>query len=437
MKAMKAGSGAPPSTLDASAPLGDDVPPYLPRLIDGLLGELLDEVPAVMVVGPRACGKTTSCQQLAATTLRLDRPDQAAATRADVDLAMAAEDEPLLIDEWQFVPEVLGAVKRAVDHDGRPARFLLTGSASADLGPAGWAMIGRVVKVRMWGLAQRELTNATAGSSLVDMLFGGDIASVVTLADALDLRGYVEQALRGMLPAIALGSSERVRQRRLAAYIDQLTLQDVAALGDRRDPRLLRRYLSALAANTAGIPEHKVLFDAAGIDRRTAHAYDTLLEGLFMTEQVPPWSNNRLNRLTRTPKRHLVDPAFLGPLVGIDVRSVLRSGDLLGRIMDTFVVSQLRPELEVCQQGVTMYHVRQEGGSHEIDLLLEAPDGAVVGVEVKAGSTPDRSDAKHLIWLRDRLGDRFVCGVVFHTGPRPFRLDERIHALPISAIWSH
>ena len=157
---------------------------------------------------------------------------------------------------------------------------------------------------------------------------------------------------------------------------------------------------------------------------------------MFVTEQIPPWSNNRLSRLTRAPKRHLVDPAYAGPLIGIDVRSVVRSADLMGRIIDTFVVAQIRPELEVCVPGVTMYHVRQEGGAHEIDLLLEAPDGRVVAIEVKAGSAPDRSDAKHLIWLRDQLGEQFVCGVVFHTGRKPFKLEERIHALPISVIWS-
>jgi uncharacterized protein len=298
-------------------------------------------------------------------------------------------------------------------------------------------MTGRVVKVRMWGLTERELVGRTALPSLLDLLFSGDIGGIGAPEDAPDLRGYIDRALRGMLPAAALGTSIKAQQRRLAAYLEQITLGDVAALGDRRDPRLLRLYLSAIAANTAGVVEHKVLHDAARIDRRTAIVYDTLLEGLFVSEQIPAWSTNRLNRLTRTPKRYLVDPAFVGPLVGIDARSILRSADLLGRIMDTYVVAQLRPELEVCRPGITMLHLRQEGGDREIDLLFEAPDGRVVAVEVKAGSAPDRSDAKHLIWLRDQLGDQFVAGVVFHTGQRPFRIDDRVHALPISTIWSH
>jgi uncharacterized protein len=392
----------------------------------------------VLVAGPRACGKTTSAGQISASTIRLDRADEAAAVRADVDLALvtSSDHEPVLIDEWQFVPEILGAVKRAVDHDDRPSRFLLTGSASADLGPAGWAMTGRVLKVKMWGLTERELALATSSPSIVDTLFAGEVGSVRVPADQPDLRGYVDRALRGMLPSVALGGSDRLRHRRLAAYLDQITLRDAADLGNRRDPRLLRLYLSAIAANTAGVVEHKTLHDAARIDRRTATAYDTLLEGLFVTEQIPAWSSNRLSRLTRTSKRYLVDPSFLGPLVGIDSRAVLRSADLMGRVADTFVVAQLRAELEVCLPGVTMYHLRQEGGDREIDLLLETPDGRVVAIEVKAGSAPDRSDSKHLEWLRDKLGDQFVCGVVFHSGRKPFELDDRVHALPISTIWS-
>jgi uncharacterized protein len=290
--------------------------------------------------------------------------------------------------------------------------------------------------VRMWGLTERELTGSTTGKSIIDRLFSGGVGDIAMPTEQPNVREYVERSLRGMLSAVALSSSDRIRQRRLGAYLDQIVLRDVADLGDRRDPRLLRRYVSAIAANTASAVEHKTLYDAAGIDRRTATAYDTLLEGLFVTEQIPAWSSNRLNRLTRTAKRYLVDPSFVGTLVGVDVRSILRSADLLGRIVDTFVVAQLRPELETCLPGITMCHLRQEGGDREVDLVLEAPDGRVVAIEVKAGSAPNRLDSKHLEWMRDKIGAQFVCGVVFHTGTRPFKLNDRIHALPISTIWS-
>jgi uncharacterized protein len=408
---------------------------YLPRLIDPLLAELLDSVSAVMVIGPRASGKTTTARRLAATTLQLDRPEQAAVVRADPDGALRALARPVLIDEWQAAPEVLGAVKRIVDRDPEPGQFLLTGSASNELGPEGWPLTGRVVRLRLWGLSQRELHHRSDGSSIIDRLFTDDIATITAPPDPPDLRGYADLALHPTLPQIAVNSSARTRARLTEAYLDHLTTRDTEALGARRDPRRIRRYLAALAANTAGIPERKTVYDAADIDRRTALTYDTALESLFVTQQIHAWTTNRLGRLTQTTKRYLTDPSFITSLSGVDTRALMRNADLLGRAIDTFVVAQLRPELEVTNTRVTMHHLRQTNGRHEADLILEANDGRIVAIEFKAGSAPTLHDARHLTWLRDQLDDAFTAGIIFHTGARPFRLADRIHALPIATIW--
>jgi predicted AAA+ superfamily ATPase len=245
----------------------------------------------------------------------------------------------------------------------------------------------------------------------------------------------VELALRGTYPELALQASASVRRRWLGAYVDQLLLRDATLADDRRDPVRLRRYLNALCANTAGVVEHKTLVDAADINRATAVAYDSLFELLFLTERVPAWHTNRLNRLTRTPKRYVTDAAVVGHVLGVDVRAVLRNADLLGRMIETFVLSQLRPEAAFAEVPVALHHLRHDGGRHEVDLIVEAADGRVVAIEVKSTAAPTSRDSAHLAWLRDALGDRFVCGVVFHTGPRRLSLDESIEALPIAAIW--
>lgn len=150
---------------------------------------------------------------------------------------------------------------------------------------------------------------------------------------------------------------------------------------------------------------------------------------------MPAWHTNRLNRLTRAPKRYLTDAALLGPLVGLDQPAAMRDGDVLGRLIDTFVVSQLRPEAVIAADPPQLHHLRLDDGSHECDVIAEHPDGRVVGIEVKAAAAPDSADARHLTWLRDRLGDQFVSGIVFHTGPRAYALGDRIIALPIASIW--
>ena len=410
-------------------------PDYLPRLVDPLIEELLSGLPAVLLVGPRASGKTTTARRHAVSVLRLDKPSEASAVAADPDVVLAAHDEPVVIDEWQMAPQVLGAVKRAVDGDPRPGRFILTGSAATDLTTAGWPATGRVVRVRLLGLTVREVAGNTTGEPFLSKLLRNAIDEVRLPREVPDLKGYVELALQGGFPEVVLQASARLRTAWLASYVDHLVSRDVSMPGQRRDPVRLRRYLQAVAANTAGVVDHKTLYDAAGLNRLTAVAYDSVLQSLFVTEHVPAWAAGRLGRLVATPKRYLVDPALLGPLLGVDARSALRDADLLGRVIDSFVVSQLRAELAVCDQRPSLYHLREAHGRREVDVVVEAADGTVAGIEVKAGSTPSLDSARHLVWLRDRLGDRFAAGVVLHSGPHPVRLADRIVALPICAIW--
>ncbi|HKU59243.1 MAG TPA: DUF4143 domain-containing protein, partial [Gaiellaceae bacterium] len=155
-----------------------------------------------------------------------------------------------------------------------------------------------------------------------------------------------------------------------------------------------------------------------------------------VVEEVPGWMTNRLSRLTEMPKRYVIDPALLAYLLRVDVAGVMRDGDLLGRVIDTFVAAQLRPELAVSDQQPRLYHLRTQGGRQEVDLLIEFGGDRVLGIEVKAAAAVGREEAKHLLWLRERLGDRFLAGVVVHSGPTVFEIDDRIVAAPISTLWS-
>jgi hypothetical protein len=137
-----------------------------------------------------------------------------------------------------------------------------------------------------------------------------------------------------------------------------------------------------------------------------------------------------------TPKRYLVDPALAVGILRLDVELVLRDGDLLGRLLDTFVAAQLRAELPVSSTRPRLYHVRQQQGRLEVDILAELAGGGLVAIEVKATAAPGPTDARHLAALRDAEPERFVAGLVLHTGPRVFALSDRIWAAPISSLWS-
>ncbi len=402
-------------------------------MIDPLITELLSELPALLVVGPRATGKTTTAARHAARIVRLDRADEAASFRANPDVALLDLPEPVLLDEWQAVPEVLGAVKRAVDSDNRPGRYLLAGSVRADIDTETWPGTGRVVRVPMYPLTVAEQTGNVT-QPLVDRLVGGE--ELVAAADTPDLRGYIGLALQGGFPEAALALSGRVRERWLESYVEQLLTRDALTLNGSRDPTRLGRYFEAYALNSAGLADHKTIYDSAGINRKTALAYDRLLKNLMVVDELPAWTSNRLRRLVLSPKRFLIDSALLGGVLGVDTAGVLRDGNLLGRVLETFVTAQLRAEATVAAARPKFYHLRTEQGRVEIDIVAELRGQRIIGIEVKADSAASGQDARHLAWLRDNLGDRFIAGVVFHTGPATYPLGNRIVAAPISTLWA-
>jgi len=403
--------------------------------VDTLLGELLSHLPAVLLTGPRATGKTTTARRHAASVVRLDSASEAAAFLADPDVALRGLAEPVLLDEWQEVPGVLGAVKRSVDDDPRPGRFLLTGSVRADLDTQTWPGTGRLIRLAMQPLSVREITGRVGGELFLDRLLTADVASLGPAEEA-DLADYLDLALRGGFPEPALRLEGLARQAWSDSYTEQLITRDAPAVAGERDPEKLRRYLEALAVNTSGVVEDKTLYEAVGINRRTADAYEQLLRNLLILEAVPAWSSNRLTRLIRTPKRYLVDPSLVSSTLRLDRAAAMRDGNLLGRLLDTFVAAQIRPELVIAQPRPRWYHLRDKGGRHEIDLVVEFGGGRVAGIEIKASAAPTRHDARHLEWLREALGDRFASGVVLHTGPRTFQLSEQIYAAPISTLWA-
>jgi uncharacterized protein len=408
---------------------------YIERLFEGTLGQILAGLPAVLIVGPRASGKTTTARRIANTFVRLDREVEAQPFRDDPDSVLAQLKRPVLLDEWQMVPEVLASVKRAVDDDPSPGQFLLTGSVRAELLKDAWAATGRVVRLTEWGLTERELQGNVALPSWFDRILSGKADKIKVPDVPPKLSDYVDLALRGMYPAVALQTSPMLRKRWLAAYVDQLLGRDAALLDEHRDPVRLRHYLQAVGANTAGVVEHKTVFDAAGITRTTAVAYDSLLEMLFVTERLPAWHTNRLNRLTRSPKRFLTDAALMNPLLGLDARGAIRNGDLMGRAIETFVLSQLRPEAELAEDPMRLFHLRLDTGRREVDFIAEAPDGRVIAIEVKSSSAPKPSDAVHLVWLKEKLGKKLHTAIVLHTGPRTYSLGNGVLAMPIATLW--
>ena len=407
---------------------------YLHRLIETRLEGLLDDVPAVLLTGPRACGKTTTARRYARSVIQLDDPAVGGIFREAPDVALRDVSTPVLLDEWQAAPEVIGAIKRTVDRNPEPGQFILTGSASIDLAGPTWPGTGRVIRLSMSGLTEREVIANIDGLSFVDAVL--ENPEHLDVSTTLDVADYVDLALRSGFPEPAIRQRAPTRIDWLDSYLEECFARDIPALRAVRDPSRLRRLFVALAANTAGVVDEKTLHEAAHLDRKTALTYESLFESVGITEQAPSFVGNQLKRLTERPKRYVSDGGLVGAALSLDKETVLRDGNLLGRLIDTFVFAQMRGELiRSASPRARLYHLRSEAGRHEIDIVVDTGPRGIIAVEVKAAGAPTSSDARHLRWFKAQITDRPVIAVVLHTGTRSYSLDDGVLALPIASLW--
>ncbi|MGF1648800.1 MAG: ATP-binding protein [Kineosporiaceae bacterium] len=405
---------------------------YLTRQVDHYLDRLLPAAPAVFVTGPRAVGKTTTALRRTTATARLDVPAEAAVWRTDPDALLANSPTPLLLDEWQVVPDVMGAVKRAVDADPTPGRYVITGSAGSDRSPATWPGTGRLLAVPMRVLTRREIEDRTSEKSPVERLL--DPTALAAGRSGWTIVDYVRDAVAGGFPAVTT-APDVVRRPWLRTYVDQLVARDVPALGGSDDPDRARRFLAAWAAASGTVMNDQTLYEVGGVGRDAAASLTRRLRDVGVVDTLPAWWTNHVKRLTKSPKRFVTDGGLWAELTGTTADGVLRDADLLGRLLETYVLCQLRPEIDVADRPLSAHHLRVENGRHEVDVVLDLGGDGVLALEIKATSAPDAADARHLGWFRDELGERFRGGVILCSAPRAFRLADRVWAAPISFLW--
>ena len=419
---------------------------YIRRVIDDELDDLLAGLPAVTVEGPKAVGKTETALQRAETVRRFDDPAQASVARADPKRAVSGS-PPVLLDEWQRVPEVWDAVRRAVDSDPEPGRFLLTGSAAPD-SPETHSGAGRIVRLRLrpMSLAERGLVPPTV--RLRDLLEGG--AASLEGETALGLEEYAEEIVASGFPAIRTLAG-RARRAQLDGYLARVVDRDFEEVGQSvRKPATLRRWMTAYAAASSTTASLETIRDAATPGeadkpaRSTVIQYREVLHRLWLLDPVPAWvpSRNYFSRLAQPEKHQLADPALAARLLGVDVGTLVeggegaatvpRDGTLLGHLFESLVTLSVRVYAQAGEAEVK--HLRTKGGRHEVDLIVERPDGGVLALEVKLAGTVSDDDVKHLLWLRERMGRDLVDAAVVTTGGTAYRRADGVGVIPAALL---
>jgi predicted AAA+ superfamily ATPase len=400
-----------------------------PRLI-----EALQDLPAVLIHGPRQCGKTTLARIVGeARGFRYFNFDDAA-------LREAAEQDPIgfvaelprraILDEVQHVPRLFAALKSAIDRDRASGRFLLTGSANVLLLPRlADSLAGRMAILRLHPLAQCELSRRTP--DFLDRLFAADFRLERWRRLASELP---ERVAAGGYPAALQLTAGRRRARWYGDYIEAIVQRDVRELSRIASLDALPRLLALAAGQTSRLLNVADLASAFQMSRPTIRDYVTLLARVFLLEELPPWFSNRLSRLVKTPKLHVGDTGLACALLGVGIDDLRSDRALLGQLLETFVFQELKRQASGRDEALSFSHFRDRDG-FEVDIVIERGVRALAGVEVKAGATVTERDFRGLRKLRDAAGKRFACGVVLYDGELSLRFDERLYAVPLRALW--
>lgn len=419
---------------------------YRRRILDDELDELLVSLPAIAIEGAKGVGKTRTASQRAATVHALDDPGQLAIARGDP-ARLISTSPPVLIDEWQRLPETWDLVRRAVDDGAKPSQFLLTGSASpAGLGTHSGA--GRIVNLRMRPLALAERPSFTPTVSLAELLTGAK--SNLTGATPIRLDDYTREILTSGYPGFH-GLSGRALATQLEGYISRVADRDFPELGQEvRNPMALRRWMAAYAAATSTTTSFETIRRVTSDSLRSVPAKSTVipyrdaLQRLWVTDPLPGWlpTRNRLRRLVQAEKHHLADPALAAHLLGVDADVLLtgadrgpkvpRDGTLLGALFESLMALSVRVYAQAAEARV--YHLRTKGGEHEVDLIVERPNGRIVAFEVKLARTVQERDLRQLLWLREEIGDDLLDAAVITTGPGAYRRADGIAVLPAALL---
>jgi uncharacterized protein len=418
---------------------------YSARVLDDELDELMGGLSAIAIEGAKAVGKTATAIQRAVTVHELDDERQREVAAADLDRVVDGE-PPILIDEWQLLPPVWDRVRRAVDADPTPGRFLLTGSASPE-GGGSHSGAGRIVILRMRPMSLAERL-PTLGTVSLAKLLEGERGPVEGRTD-LRLEDYLDEILRSGFPGIR-DLPERAREAQLEGYVTRIVDRDFPELGRPiRDAARLRAWMAAYASATATTTSFEKLRDAATAghtskpSKTTVLPYREILQRLFVLDPVPGWRPRaHLNELATAPKHHLADPALAAVLVDAS-RDALLAGDspgpvrpkdgaFLGALFESLVTLSVRVYAQAA--GARVHHFRTHRGDHEVDLVVEGRNGKVIAIEAKLAADASGDAVRHLEWFGERFGDDVVDRLIVTTGPEAYRRADGIAVIPAALL---
>ena len=424
---------------------------YRSRLMEDKLKFYLEAFGAVEVRGPRWCGKTWMSLSVANSVTKLDDPAVRESVELDARLALHGQ-TPHLVDEWQEVPAVWDATRRAVDESaGDCGRFLLTGSSAPNMDKVAHSGAGRIARLRMEPMTLFEL-GLSSGTVSLESLLCGD--KVETAQSDLDFQDLVDALCQGGWPA-AIGKSKKyqsvITKQYLDAFLDSVSSRS-ASDRDNLDSAYMRRILYALARNDGGSASIDTLTrdamngeDFSSNDRATTNRYLSFVEENYMLRSLRGWDAPVKSRArTRTrPKRYLVDPSLTASLLGYDAERLLLDRQLLGILFENMCIRDLSVYLNASTslQDPQLFYYRDSYGL-EVDVIIETVAGKWAALEVKLDVAKADDAATNLLRLRDKVASNPLAqnpepaflGIIVANAPYFFQRPDGVYVIPVGCL---
>lgn len=393
----------------------------------------LKDTPILLVNGARQVGKSTLVKSLLQEThhyYTMDDPTTLSGIKEDPLGFLKGLPGPSILDEIQRVPELFLPLKKVVDENRQPGFFVLTGSANVlSLPKLADSLAGRMEIHTLWPLSQEEIQGNR--EDFISELFRDKMKLSPSELSQEDL---IEMIVRGGYPEALSRSSHDRRKKWFSSYITTLMEKDIRELAQIEGLVELPRLLQLFAARAATLVNLTEVSRSVGIPATTLKRYLTLLEKTYLLVFVPAWSRNLNKRLVKSPKAYLNDTGLLTYLVDTDQKRLAQNKAFLGQVLENFVVMELSKHMTWSKQRCSLYHYRIHAGQ-EVDLVLEVPDGRVVGLEVKLSQTVTPKDFKGLESLKEDCGDHFHKGIVLYGGKEIVPFGRGKFAVPLSALW--
>jgi len=403
------------------------------RFIHGRLVEALSDTPVVLLAGPRRAGKTTLARSMSdggRVYLTLDDQTILEAARTDP-IAFVRGLDLAIIDEVQRVPELMLAIKKAVDDDYRPGRFLLTGSANVMTLPrVADSLAGRMETIKLLPLSRSEVLGRRP--TFLDAVFASHLPKPKNVIIGKPL---VELTLIGGFPEAMTRAGGRRRQDWGRAYLTSVLTRDLRDIADVEKLTELPKFVRLLAEHAGQLVNYSELGKGIGVNYKTAQRYIGLLEQIFLVASLAPWHTNAIKRIVKTPKLHFLDSGLLATSRGLTTDRLTHNRVAFGALLETFVFAEIMKLMTWSDFQLAVYHFRDQE-KNEVDLVLERDDGMVAGIEIKASAMVTASDFSGIKKLADACGSKFAYGVVLYDGDTVVPFGSKLAAAPLSCLWN-